>query len=129
MPNHVHGIILLAQRENTSGSIQSGDHKDRPYGTLPDSLGRVVQAFKSITTHEYITGVKNSDWQSFPGKLWQRNYWEHIIRDEPELHHIREYIQNNPTRWQEDALHLDQGPFPGETREPAPHYGREAWMV
>ena len=60
-----------------------------------------------------------------PGnKLWQRNYWEHIIRNETELQRIREYIHNNPARWQEDALHPDQPPFPGETRESSPPYLR-----
>lgn len=78
-----------------------GDHKDRPYGgsggTLPGTVGRIIQAFKSISTHEYTVGVKNSGWPPFPGKLWQRNYWEHIIRNETELNHIKEYILNNPT--------------------------------
>jgi hypothetical protein len=85
-----------------------------------------------MTTNEYIRGVKQNGWQPFPGKLWQRNYWEHVIRDETELHRIREYIRNNPARWQEDALHPDRPPFPGETREsstPYSHDGREDWMV
>ncbi|MCI5221933.1 MAG: hypothetical protein D3924_04495 [Candidatus Electrothrix sp. AR4] len=61
--------------------------------------------------------------------MWQPNYWEHIIRNEIELHRIREYIKNNPIRWQEDALHPDQPPFPGETRESSPSYGHEGWVV
>ena len=66
-----------------------GEHAGSP-------LHGVVQWFKTMTTNEYIRGVKQSDWPPFPGKLWQRNYWEHIIRNEPELTRIREYIQNNP---------------------------------
>jgi REP element-mobilizing transposase RayT len=85
-----------------------GDHKDRPYdggGTLPGTVGRIIQAFKSISTHEYTVGVKKLGWPPFPGKLWQRNYWEHIIRNETELNHIKEYILNNPTQWESDKLY------------------------
>jgi len=48
----------------------------------PTGLGNIVGAFKSITTPEYIRGVKQHGWAPFPGKLWQRNYYEHIIRNE-----------------------------------------------
>ena len=65
-------------------------------GTL--SLGDMVHRFKTMTTKRYADGVKQSGWPSFPGKLWQRNYWEHIIRDEMELNRIREYIHINPTQ-------------------------------
>lgn len=110
MPNHFHGIVTLSGRDRaclrpSQSSAKSGDHKDRPYGTRPDSIGRVVQAFKSITTHQYINGVRCSGWHPFPGKLWQRNYWDHIIRDEAELTNIREYIVNNPSLWESDQLH------------------------
>jgi len=83
-------------------STVSGDHKDRPDGTLPGTVGRVIQAFKSISTHEYINGVKHKNWTPFPGKLWQRNYYEHIIRDDESLKRIRAYIINNPLQWAYD---------------------------
>lgn len=57
-----------------------GDHKDCPYGTAPNSLGR----FKSPTTTAYIRGVEQDDWTPFPGRLWQRNYYERIIRNDDE---------------------------------------------
>jgi len=85
-----------------------GDHKDRPYnmghgdrprGTLPGTVGRVVQGFKSITTHEYIVGVKEQGWTPFPGRLWQRNYYEHVVRGEGDLRRVRQYIADNPQRW------------------------------
>lgn len=76
-----------------------GDPCDRPSeanGTMDGSLGRIIQAFKSITTHEYIIGVKENNWPPFPGKLWQRNYYERIIRNQKAFDRIRQYIINNP---------------------------------
>ncbi len=64
----------------------------------------MVGAFESITTVEYIRGVKNMEWQSFDKKLWQRNYWEHIIRDEQSHIKISEYIKTNPANWDNDSL-------------------------
>jgi putative transposase len=80
-----------------------GDHKDRPYGTMYGSLGRIVQAFKSRTTVEYIMGIKKDRWVSFNGQLWQRSFYARIIRNESELNQIRRYIINNPI---EDHLNM-----------------------
>jgi len=52
-----------------------------------------------MTTNEYLRGVKTSGWTPFQGQLWQRNYYEHVIRDEESLNRIREYILNNPAQW------------------------------
>ncbi len=60
MPDHVHGFLWLGANEYTG---------------QPAFLGRVVQAFKSITTREYMTGVRTEGWQSFQGRLWQANYY------------------------------------------------------
>lgn len=73
----------------------SGEHTGSP-------LHRVIQWFKTMTTNEYIRGVKQSGWVPFPGRLWQRNYYEHIVRNENEMSRIREYIKNNPARWATD---------------------------
>jgi len=70
-------------------------------------LHQIVQWFKTMTTNEYIRGVKTSGWSPFDGKLWQRNYYEHIIRDEADLTRIRNYIASNPLRWERDQLHPD----------------------
>ena len=59
---------------------------------LSDIIGR----FKSLITKRYIDGVKQNNWHPFTGKLWQRDYYEHIIRNAKELNHIRKYIKNNP---------------------------------
>jgi len=63
--------------------------------SLPDVLHR----FKTLTTKKYTDGVKQSGWTPFSGRLWQRNYYEHIIRDEESLNRIRQYILDNPARW------------------------------
>lgn len=68
-------------------------------------LHRVVQWFKTMSTNEYIRGVKQLGWQSFNGKLWQRNYWDHIIRDEQSYQRIAEYIINNPKNWDNDKFY------------------------
>ena len=67
------------------------------------TLGHMTQWFKTMTTNAYIAGVRNLEWQPFPGKLWQRDYYEHIVRDEESLNRIREYMRDNPARW-----HLDR---------------------
>jgi REP element-mobilizing transposase RayT len=68
-------------------------------------LGQIVDAFKSITTLNYIHGVKTKKWPPFDCKLWQRNFCEHIIRDEQSHMSIAEYIANNPVYWQKDKLY------------------------
>ena len=62
-------------------------------------LPAIVQWLKTMTTNEYLRGVKTSGWARFQGQLWQRNYYEHIIRDEESLNRIRKYILNNPAQW------------------------------
>lgn len=66
------------------------------------TIGQIVGAFKSLTTIEYIRGVRQHGWPGFDKHLWQRNYHEHIVRDEPSLNRIREYIATNPERWEFD---------------------------
>jgi REP element-mobilizing transposase RayT len=56
----------------------------------------MIQWFKTMTTNEYIHNVKQNRWEPFDGKLWQRNYYEQIVRDELSLRRVREYIINNP---------------------------------
>jgi hypothetical protein len=62
-------------------------------------LPEIVHRFKTLTTKRYTDGVKHSGWTRFQVRLWQRNYYEHIIRDEESLNRIREYILNNPAQW------------------------------
>lgn len=92
MPNHIHGIIVLTQNELVCPAPRASEL------SLPD----VVHRFKSLTTLRYIRGVNEEGWQPFIGRLWQRNYYEHIVRNNRDLEAIREYIALNPQRWATD---------------------------
>ncbi len=110
MPNHLHGIIvvvgapLVGARDACVGAAlvaaQPGAVPNaKRAGTRPaPTIGDIVGAFKSVTTHEYIRGLREFGWPAFTGALWQRNYYEHIICNDAELDKIREYIRTNPLR-------------------------------
>ena len=55
-----------------------------------------------MVTNEYLRGMKRNELLPSPGRLWQHNYYEHIIRNEEEFDRFREYIQNNPMQWEVD---------------------------
>jgi len=99
MPNHVHGIILLAP---TVGAYRNTPLRDDPpqnhrLVSPSRTLGAIIRGFKSTTTLQ-INKLRNRPGSS----LWQRNYYEHVIRDLDDLNRIREYIQNNPLPWSSD---------------------------
>jgi len=93
MPNHLHGIIVI-------NSNDAGGSRTAPTRLLSERrkpLGRLVGAFKTVSTKQ-VNQIRAA-----PGMLlWQRNYYEHVIRDEDELNRVRLYIQNNPVRWAMD---------------------------
>ena len=62
-------------------------------------LHRIVQWFKTMTTNDYLRNAPANGWPGTGAKLWQRNYYEHIVRNPQELEIIREYIRTNPARW------------------------------
>ena len=111
MPNHFHGILEIVDTNehiidlNDKGRPQGHENGNgQPQGHAPTTVGDIIGAFKSITTVEYICGVKTFDWQPFNRKLWQRNYYEHIIRDENGYQKISIYIINNPKEWDKDKF-------------------------
>ncbi len=63
--------------------------------------------FKSITTNRCIHGVRDHQWPRFDGHLWQRNYYDHIVRNDADLDRIRANIENNPTAWKSDKLYVE----------------------
>ena len=133
MPNHFHAIIINNGKGNPNAPYQNPVGADpsfrnpvradlcvRPTNeNIPpdgDILGEhigsplhgVVQWFKTMSTNEYIRGVKNHDWPRFRDKLWQRNYYEHIIRDQRGFENISGYIENNPGKWGDDRFYRPQ---------------------
>ena len=158
MPNHFHGVIVLTPvgagdvgaGDVGAGGVRAGDVRagdvragDVRAGLKPaptptavrHGLSEIVRALKTFSSRRI------NELRQTPGsKLWQRNYWEHIVRNESELNRIREYILANPAHWELDKLHPDQSEFcmdctagsrTGRTqiREPSAQYAMEAWMV
>jgi putative transposase len=76
------------------------------------SLSDVVHRFKPYTTAQYRHGVKQNGWPKSPGRLWQRSYWEHIIRDGASLGRFRTTIADGSARWEMDQLQPDAPLFP-----------------
>lgn len=108
MPNHFHAILEIvgATLVVAQNGTVAQNEKGQPQGIAPTNktIGEILGAFESIATVEYIRGVKNNNWQTFDKKLWQRNYHEHIIRDEQSYLKISDYIINNPANWDNDSL-------------------------
>lgn len=115
MPNHFHAImeivgatLVVAQNtvdQNGIDDLETGQPQGIAPTTKPKTVGDIAGGFQSIVTVEYIRGVKQLGWQPFNGKLWQRNYYEHIIRNELSYHRISNYIINNPKNWKDDKFH------------------------
>ena len=114
--------IAPTSTPGTAPTPAPGTAPTPPPGTAPTSqkktVGEIMGAFKSITTGKYIEGVKKhkcvcsnnktctcNGWKIFDKKLWQRNYWEHIICNEESYQRISQYILQNPAKWVEDQLH------------------------
>ena len=95
MPNHIHGIVVIINvGARHAVPVQSLGRFGKP---MANSLPTIVRSFKSATTKR-INDLR----QTSGAPVWQRNYYEHVIRNEPSLHRIREYIGNNPARWDFD---------------------------
>ena len=114
MPNHVHGILRVlkdstaseGQEAKVARDDRSGPRKSmhkREFGKpVPGSLATIMRSFKSATTKR-INILREA-----PGTpVWQRNYHEHVIRDDASLGKIQDYVENNPRSWVEDQLHPD----------------------
>ncbi len=83
MPNHLHGIIAIVGAALRGRPERPDSKEGQPHRVAP-TLGIMIDWLKTMTTNEYIRGVRQYQWHPFPGKLWQRNYYEHVIRNEHE---------------------------------------------
>lgn len=102
MPNHIHGIIRIV---GVNGGLPTKEIKGRanchsPLPMKPRSLSSFIAGFKSVVSRKI----------GFP--VWQRNFYDHIIRNKRELNKIRQYIDGNPNNWEKDLdnpVNLMQG--------------------
>ena len=129
MPNHLHGIIMLTNTvgagftpaQNTAPNAAPAPNADTQNEILIDDIGagvnpaptnitvgNMVGAYKSLVANKCldIFKLKWANVNPIPqmGKLWQRNYYEHIIRNEQSYHTISNYIINNPSKWNDDKF-------------------------
>jgi len=116
MPNHIHGIIVIANvvvGARHAVPLQPSDNTERFGQPIPGSLPTIVRSFKSAATRR-INEMRDS-----PGAtLWQRNYYEHVIRNQGALDAIRGYIRDNPGMWMHDLENLKVRP-PGPPEKKA----------
>ena len=106
MPNHVHGIIWLTRSRGTARCAPTMDEFPslEQYGKpVSGSIPTIIRAYKSVVT--YAINISRNT----PGQpVWQRNYYEHIIRDEKDYENIFEYIYQNPRNWDKDEEYRNQ---------------------
>ncbi|HEX9662732.1 MAG TPA: transposase [Candidatus Binatia bacterium] len=114
MPNHIHGIIMVGAQFIAPHDMQQNVFENPRQGAMnrAPTLGEIVRAFKAVSTRA-IRQTTN------PTFAWQRNYYEHVIRDDDSLNRIRQYILDNPARWAFDR----ENPA-ATTPEP-----EEAWLA
>jgi len=106
MPNHVHGVVDIVRRSETDRERCRGVSQHAPTGetdelrTPSQTIGAIVRGFKGAATRRI------NRFRGAPGEpVWQRNYYEHIIRNRRSLERIRQYIEVNPARWHRNRNH------------------------
>ena len=119
MPNHIHAIIILNDPVVGAGLAPAHDsnapaHLNTPSQNVMDvsdnragvnpapTIGVIIGVYKSLVSNACLEIFKSRNEKM--DKLWQRNYYEHIIRDEISLYNISEYIVNNPLNWGKDEF-------------------------
>jgi len=110
MPNHIHGIIFIKDTVGANQCVCPNPESPEPRnlgGHAGPPLPRIVQWFKTMTTNEYFQNVRDVNWPAVYRRFWQRNYYEHIIRDERDLFNARKYILENPLKWEDDEFYSD----------------------
>lgn len=105
MPNHIHGIIEITHSKGSEASVGK-------FKSPKQTIGSIVRGFKISTIKRIKELICTGELQFAPTiesldfKIWQRNYWERIIRDEKEYEYISNYIINNPIKWENDKLRV-----------------------
>jgi REP element-mobilizing transposase RayT len=112
MPNHFHGILIINEsRSDGRGALRTGvlrtgvlQYAPTEFKSPSQTIGAIVRGFKSAVTKK-INYIRQTPGQ----KCWQRNYYEHIIRNDDDYQRINEYIENNPLKWTLDVLNPANG--------------------
>jgi len=139
MPNHFHAIISIDYQ------LKSQEKNIGKFKSPSNTIGAIIRGFKGATTKRIKKIIRNNSLSTgelqfapIPTRfaptelidlnksIWQRNYWEHIIRNENEYNRISEYIINNPIKWQNDKLNDGDGNI---VMEPQAEYNSEIWMI
>ena len=128
MPNHIHGILLLTDERHHQTPSEGGQawepaptsepHTPQPMVSEPPptfGLSDVIHRFKSLTTRRFAELADGCATGPTVRRLWQRNYYEHVIRNDDSLLRIREYIANNPLAWALDRENPDATTIPSVT--------------
>ena len=110
MPNHFHAIIFIndvgatrwVARSTDNRSTTRATHRVAPTNLASNSLGAIIGQFKSAVSRQLKRAGHHPQ-----TPVWQRNYYDHVIRNEKSLQEIRDYIQNNPMKWELDRNHPD----------------------
>jgi putative transposase len=97
MPNHVHGIVVLNDIAVAGPTVGAGFKPGPTQSHANHSLAEIVRAFKTFSARRV-----NARQNTHSVSVWQRNYYDHIIRNEESLNRIRQYILDNPARWEFD---------------------------
>lgn len=98
-PNHFHAIITI-EKDYCLKGFERADIESAP------TISEVVQSFKRHSTIEYIKLVKQGLAQPFEKKVWQRSYYDHIIRNKNDFQMIWKYIDENPLNWENDCFYI-----------------------
>jgi len=124
MPNHFHCIVEIIGEWHSSECHLGEHHSPLRPRMQAKSIGSLMAGFKSSVTKKiHIMDERRS---SVRNKIWQRNYWEYIVRNENEYNRISQYIRENPAKWQNDKLNGGSGNVVLEECSP---YHEESWMV
>jgi putative transposase len=105
MPNHVHGIIFISDKR--TGDVLPPHNEPKPL--LKPTLGQIIAYFKYQSTKE----MNLADGTGTITKFWQRNYYEHIIRNEQELQQKTNYVLDNPSHWRSERENPTNRKSPG----------------
>jgi len=98
MPNHIHGILII-------NNMRAVNNIRAEASAAPTTIPQIIRSFKSKSTMKYLKYINDNN-LDISAKIWQRSFYDHIIRNEHSLNAIRKYISHNPENWEHDIDNL-----------------------